>query len=114
MLSPSLSLSLLSRTQKRVASNASKFMLAQWGVCFFWWDGDGKLVAEPYNFEVFPAAGQIDRRFLCQASSIQFLAGAENRGRREKRAERERERAGRERERERVYVCVCVCVVCSL
>ncbi|XP_028781706.1 poly(A)-specific ribonuclease PARN [Neltuma alba] len=63
----------------KVKDSADKFAVVQFGVCPFRWDSASQLfVAYPYNFYVFPReelAGLGPRNeFLCQTSSIDFLA----------------------------------------
>uniref|UniRef100_A0A7N0TZN9 Uncharacterized protein n=1 Tax=Kalanchoe fedtschenkoi TaxID=63787 RepID=A0A7N0TZN9_KALFE len=63
----------------KVKDSAEKFAVLQFGVCPFRWDSEKQsLVANPYNFYIFPsqeaAAGSRSSGFMCQTSSLEFLA----------------------------------------
>ncbi|KAK9818287.1 hypothetical protein WJX72_010105 [[Myrmecia] bisecta] len=61
------------RYQQMVASSR-QFLINQFGLSAFCWE-EGEYRARTFNFYIFPAPFQgHDRRFLCQASSMQFLA----------------------------------------
>ncbi|BDA49408.1 Poly(A)-specific ribonuclease PARN [Coccomyxa sp. Obi] len=58
-----------------LAEGAQNFLVSQFGLSFFCWEG-GKYAAQTFNFYLFPLPmlhGQ-DKRFLCQAGSMDFLA----------------------------------------
>jgi poly(A)-specific ribonuclease len=62
----------------RVASVASKFLPIQIGIALFSYSPSlERYVAKPYNFYVFPRAGNrqfgLDRSFQCQIGSLEFL-----------------------------------------
>ncbi|KAJ3046100.1 hypothetical protein HDV00_003850 [Rhizophlyctis rosea] len=66
------------RYSKMVAS-ASTYVIVQFGVCCFKWDPERKsYISKPFNAYIFPRAGtrffQLDRDFVSQASSLQFLS----------------------------------------
>jgi poly(A)-specific ribonuclease len=59
---------------EKAALSAEHFLLTQLGVSAFCWR-DGGWQAKTFNFYVFPrVTDDFDRRFMCQASSIEFLA----------------------------------------
>lgn len=63
----------------KVKDSAEKFAVVQFGVCPFRWDSSKKsFVAHPHNFYIFPrqevGGGDTSYEFLCQTSSIDFLA----------------------------------------
>ncbi|KAG9143222.1 hypothetical protein Leryth_010144 [Lithospermum erythrorhizon] len=62
----------------KVKDSADKFAVVQFGVCPFRWDPlKASFIAHPYNFYIFPRqeiAGGPSPEFLCQTSSIDFLA----------------------------------------
>lgn len=62
----------------KVRDSAYKFAVVQFGVCPFRWDSVKKsFIAHPYNFYIFPRQeipGMQSPEFLCQTSSIDFLA----------------------------------------
>ncbi|GKD13541.1 poly(A)-specific ribonuclease PARN isoform X1, partial [Tanacetum coccineum] len=63
----------------KVKDSAEKFAVVQFGVCPFRWDSVKKsFVAHPHNFYIFPrqevGGGDTSYEFLCQTSSIDFLA----------------------------------------
>ncbi|KAI3974014.1 hypothetical protein MKX01_030590 [Papaver californicum] len=64
----------------KIKDSVEKFAVVQFGVCPFRWDDSKKsFIAHPHNFYIFPRKelpfydGQADE-FLCQATSIDFLA----------------------------------------
>ncbi|KAF3453299.1 hypothetical protein FNV43_RR03739 [Rhamnella rubrinervis] len=63
----------------KVKDSAEKFAVVQFGVCPFRWDSSNQaFVAQPHNFFVFPrqelSVDSPSYEFLCQTSSIDFLA----------------------------------------
>lgn len=60
----------------RLMSGSSEFLLIQFGLCAFYWDEKRKLyINDAYNFYLFPRGRPaLDRTFLCQSSSMDFLA----------------------------------------
>jgi poly(A)-specific ribonuclease len=59
---------------EKAALSAEQFLITQFGISAFCWV-DGGWQAKTFNFYVFPrVTDDFDRRFLCQASSIEFLA----------------------------------------
>ncbi|PKI64140.1 hypothetical protein CRG98_015484 [Punica granatum] len=63
----------------KVKDSAEKFAVVQFGVCPFRWDSEKlSFTAHPHNFYVFPRQELSVRgsssEFLCQTSSIDFLA----------------------------------------
>lgn len=60
----------------RLLSGSAEFMLIQFGLCAFYWDKEKKqYMNDAYNFFLFPRARPgPDRMFLCQSSSLDFLA----------------------------------------
>uniref|UniRef100_A0A0B6ZFZ7 Poly(A)-specific ribonuclease PARN n=1 Tax=Arion vulgaris TaxID=1028688 RepID=A0A0B6ZFZ7_9EUPU len=62
----------------KITQECSDFLLIQFGLCTFKVDEEKqRYEAKPYNFYVFPtplSRHSPDRRFLCQSSSIDFLA----------------------------------------
>uniref|UniRef100_A0A7N0U321 Uncharacterized protein n=1 Tax=Kalanchoe fedtschenkoi TaxID=63787 RepID=A0A7N0U321_KALFE len=63
----------------KVKDSAENFAVLQFGVCPFRWDPEKQsLVANPYNFYIFPrqetAGGGWSSGFMCQTSSLDFLA----------------------------------------
>ncbi|KAL5974364.1 hypothetical protein ACLOJK_031028 [Asimina triloba] len=63
----------------KVKDSAEKFAIVQFGVCPFRWDGQNEsFIAHPHNFYIFPrkelAVDGPSYEFLCQATSIDFLA----------------------------------------
>eukprot|EP00698_Gefionella_okellyi_P000237 TRINITY_DN10205_c0_g1_i1.p1 TRINITY_DN10205_c0_g1~~TRINITY_DN10205_c0_g1_i1.p1 ORF type:complete len:669 (-),score=104.02 TRINITY_DN10205_c0_g1_i1:1137-3113(-) len=72
---PSFRARLLDTLQDRyqkACDAGSKFLVLQLGLCTYHSDGKSRLLAKPFNFNLFPRTADI--RFLCQASSISFLA----------------------------------------
>lgn len=58
---------------EKAASGAEQFLITQFGISAFCWQ-DGQWNAKTFNFYVFPrVTDSFDRRFMCQASSIEFL-----------------------------------------
>jgi hypothetical protein len=62
----------------KVRTSAGQFQLVQYGVCAFTWDPvSGTYIATPVNAFIFPktssAALGLQKSFLCQASSLEFL-----------------------------------------
>ncbi|KAJ9580971.1 hypothetical protein L9F63_023850, partial [Diploptera punctata] len=67
-----------SQYYSKLRSNCMDFLLIQFGLCIFKYDEEkNKYTHRAYNFYIFPR-GQTrsasDSRFLCQSSSIEFLA----------------------------------------
>ncbi|KAI7734106.1 hypothetical protein M8C21_018905 [Ambrosia artemisiifolia] len=63
----------------KVKDSADKFAVVQFGVCPFRWDSTKHtFIAHPHNFYIFPrqevGADDSSYEFLCQTSSIDFLA----------------------------------------
>ncbi|GFG30197.1 hypothetical protein Cfor_10176 [Coptotermes formosanus] len=62
----------------KIRSGAMDFLLVQFGLCAFSYDEENdKYMHRAYNFYIFPkphVRSLPDPRFLCQASSIEFLA----------------------------------------
>ena len=62
----------------KLKEGSKDFLLIQFGLCAFTWDKEkSKYVAKPFNFYVFPrqfGRHTPDVRFLCQSSSVEFLA----------------------------------------
>ncbi|XP_072029451.1 poly(A)-specific ribonuclease PARN-like [Amphiura filiformis] len=62
----------------KLRQGSMDFLLVQFGVCVFKYDGkNSRYVAHPFNFYVFPRPtlrDARDQRFLCQSSSMDFLA----------------------------------------
>ncbi|KAG9456930.1 hypothetical protein H6P81_001438 [Aristolochia fimbriata] len=65
----------------KLKDSAEKFAVVQFGVCPFRWDASKEsFVAHPYNFYIFPRkelpapVGAPSHEFLCQTSSMDFLA----------------------------------------
>ncbi|XP_047332858.1 poly(A)-specific ribonuclease PARN-like [Impatiens glandulifera] len=64
----------------KIKDSAEKFAVLQFGVCPFRWDSsNGSFIAHPHNFYIFPrqefpADSHFHDEFLCQATSIDFLA----------------------------------------
>ncbi|XP_050219614.1 poly(A)-specific ribonuclease PARN [Mercurialis annua] len=55
----------------KMKDSAEKFAVVQFGVCPFHWDSTCQsFIAHPYNFFIF----REDNEFLCQATSLDFLA----------------------------------------
>jgi poly(A)-specific ribonuclease len=61
---------------KRVVANAPDFIIIQFGLCAFKHDSTtNSYLARPFNFSLFPQSFRtIDKRFVCQASAMQFLS----------------------------------------
>jgi hypothetical protein len=58
----------------KIAASAEQFLVTQFGLSTFKWTGEG-YEARSFNIHLFPAPhDDVDRRFLCQASSLLFLA----------------------------------------
>ncbi|ELR22146.1 ribonuclease, putative [Acanthamoeba castellanii str. Neff] len=66
---------LLEERYKKLKENSSAFTITQFGLSAFTWDAtENKYVARTWNFYLFPRPyGWCDRRFTCQAASLQFL-----------------------------------------
>eukprot|EP00873_Tetraselmis_striata_P018981 jgi/Tetstr1/439245/TSEL_027687.t1 len=65
----------MSERYSRVRDAARNFLVTQVGLSVFHWE-DGAYAAHTFNFHTFPRPcreAQYDRRFLCQASSVDFL-----------------------------------------
>ncbi len=64
---------------QKLASGVKDFTIMQFGICTFGWDDERKqYIAKPFNFYIFPKPynrKMPDARFLCQSSSLDFLAG---------------------------------------
>ncbi|CAI0437527.1 unnamed protein product [Linum tenue] len=63
----------------KVKDSVEKFAVVQFGVCPFRWDSQRQsFIARPHNFFVFPReellSGGPSHEFLCQTSSLEFLA----------------------------------------
>lgn len=61
----------------KLRNGTQHFVIMQFGLCLFKKITTTSYTAQPYNFFVFPASPtpkKIDLRFLCQASSMTFLA----------------------------------------
>lgn len=61
---------------KKLKKTASQFLISQFGLTAFVQskDDSNRYVAHTYNFSLFPNSfGPLDVRFLCQASSLEFL-----------------------------------------
>lgn len=62
----------------KVIQGSSDFLLIQFGLCAFSYDGNKKqYTAKPFNFYIFPrpySRSSPDLRFSCQSSSLEFLA----------------------------------------
>ena len=66
-----------SERYEKLRNGTQQFVIMQFGICLFKKITATKYTAQPYNFFVFPASPtpkKIDLRFLCQASSMTFLA----------------------------------------
>lgn len=66
-----------SERYEKLRQGTQQFVIMQFGLCLFKKISATKYTAQPYNFFVFPASPtpkKIDLRFLCQASSMTFLA----------------------------------------
>ncbi|XP_021925751.1 poly(A)-specific ribonuclease PARN-like isoform X2 [Zootermopsis nevadensis] len=68
-----------SQYYSKLRSGSMDFLLVQFGLCAFSYDKENdKYTHQAYNFYIFPKSPQIrsapDPRFLCQSSSIEFLA----------------------------------------
>lgn len=66
-----------SERYEKLRNGTQQFVIMQFGLCLFKKTSTTKYTAQPYNFFVFPASPtpkKIDLRFLCQASSMTFLA----------------------------------------
>ena len=66
-----------SERYEKLRNGTQQFVIMQFGLCLFKKISATKYTAQPYNFFVFPASPapkKIDLRFLCQASSMTFLA----------------------------------------
>ncbi|XP_052241794.1 poly(A)-specific ribonuclease PARN-like isoform X2 [Dreissena polymorpha] len=61
----------------KLVEGASDFLLIQFGLCTFTFDGETKkYTAKPFNFYIFPrpfSRAAPDIRFTCQSSSLDFL-----------------------------------------
>jgi len=60
---------------QKLKTNASSFTISQFGLSAFKWDAEAnRHVARTWNIYLFPRTHRwCDRRFSCQASSIEFL-----------------------------------------
>ncbi|EFN53567.1 hypothetical protein CHLNCDRAFT_136728 [Chlorella variabilis] len=59
---------------REMLASSRAFVINQFGLSAFVWE-DGAYRARTYNFHLFPRPSEgIDKRFVCQASSIDFLA----------------------------------------
>ncbi|XP_063896141.1 poly(A)-specific ribonuclease PARN [Helicoverpa armigera] len=60
----------------RTMNGSSDFLLIQYGLCAFYWDEKKKhYMNDTYNFYLYPRGRPgPDRMFLCQSSSLDFLA----------------------------------------
>lgn len=62
------------RRYKKSVNSAKNFLITQFGLSTFTWTG-AAYEARTFNFYLFPRPYEdVDRRFLCQASSMEFLA----------------------------------------
>ncbi|KAK9832693.1 hypothetical protein WJX81_000845 [Elliptochloris bilobata] len=60
---------------RQMAASGRAFLINQFGLAMFQWDGQ-RYSARTFNFYLFPRPFQgYDRRFMCQAGSMDFLAG---------------------------------------
>ena len=63
---------------QKLVSGIKDFMIMQFGICTFSWDSENQqYTAKPFNFYIFPKPynrQMPDSRFLCQSSSLNFLA----------------------------------------
>lgn len=66
----------LLRRYRKLVYNAQQFLISQFGLSFFIWQPEtSSYVSKTFNFFIFPRPFQdFDRRFMCQASSLDFLA----------------------------------------
>lgn len=57
-------------------NGSTEFLLIQYGLCAFYWDEKSKqYMNDAYNFYLFPRGRPgPERMFLCQSSSLDFLA----------------------------------------
>ena len=64
---------------KKMINGVKDFTILQFGICTFSWNDEQlQYVAKPFNFYIFPKPynrQMPDARFLCQSSSLDFLAG---------------------------------------
>ena len=64
---------------KKMINGIKDFTIVQFGICTFSWnDEQQQYLAKPFNFYIFPKPynrQMPDARFLCQSSSLDFLAG---------------------------------------
>lgn len=60
----------------RVMNGSSEFLLIQFGIsCFYWDEKRNHYLNDTYNFYLYPRGRPgPDRLFLCQSSSLDFLA----------------------------------------
>lgn len=77
---PSSLLSLIVYRYRDSRESASSFLMVQLGICTFEWEDPEtrkKLIAKPFNFYAFPDPTEkafLDKRFLCQTSSLRSVA----------------------------------------
>ncbi|KAJ0396532.1 hypothetical protein P43SY_003743 [Pythium insidiosum] len=65
----------LDERYKKVKRAGESFLITQFGLSTVHLDEKHEFVVKTWNFYVFPRPyGSVDERFLCQASSLQFLA----------------------------------------
>ncbi|XP_028393446.1 poly(A)-specific ribonuclease PARN-like [Dendronephthya gigantea] len=64
---------------QKLINGVRDFTIMQFGICTFSWDDEQQqYLAKPFNFYIFPKPynrQMPDTRFLCQSSSLDFLAG---------------------------------------
>ena len=64
---------------QKLINGVKDFTIMQFGICTFSWDDEQQqYIAKPFNFYIFPKPynrQMPDARFLCQSSSLDFLAG---------------------------------------
>ena len=64
---------------QKLINGIKDFTIVQFGICTFSWDDEQQqYIAKPFNFYIFPKPynrQMPDMRFLCQSSSLDFLAG---------------------------------------
>jgi poly(A)-specific ribonuclease len=64
---------------EKMINGIKDFTVMQFGICTFSWDAEQEqYIAKPFNFFIFPKPynrQMPDARFLCQSSSLDFLAG---------------------------------------
>ncbi|CAG9786357.1 unnamed protein product [Diatraea saccharalis] len=59
----------------RLYNGASEFLPIQYGICAFYWNEEKKhYMNDAYNFYLFPRRPGPEKIFMCQSSSLDFLA----------------------------------------